>query len=177
MTEATRATNPVQVRVWLPREVKVDDHVDRDDVNTSSEDVRGNETTRLTSFEVVENAVSVTLVHPRVNKEARVAQLTDLTRQQFYSLRAIAEDDSLGDVELSEERVQAVQLLTFFEERIVLGQTFQGQLIRYLDVLRIWHIALLELPYFDRVGCTEQANLAVLGTHLKDLLHDLLKLA
>lgn len=71
--------------------------------------------------------VTIALVHPRVNKEAGEAELGNFASQQFDSLGRVAEDDSLGDVQLAEERVQAVQLLPLFQVGIVLRQPLQGQ--------------------------------------------------
>ena len=78
VTKPARTTDSVQVSIGLPREVEVDDHVDRNDIDTTRKHIRGNQATRLTLLEVVENPVSITLVHLGVNEEARVAKLTDL---------------------------------------------------------------------------------------------------
>ena len=59
-----------------------------------------------------------------MNEEAGVAELTDLASQQLDSLRAIAKDDSLRDVKLREESVEAVELLALLQESIVLRQSF-----------------------------------------------------
>ena len=121
--------------------------------------------------------IPVTLVHARVNEEARVAELTDLAGQKLDSFRAVAEDDCLGDVELGKEGVQAVKLLSFLQEGVVLCESLQSQLIRDLDVLGVGDVALLELTNFDWICCTEKANLAVLRAHFQNLLHDLLELS
>ena len=42
VTEPTRTTDSMQVSVRLPGEIEVDDHVDRDDIDTAGEYVRGN---------------------------------------------------------------------------------------------------------------------------------------
>ena len=57
MTESTGTTNPMQVGIRLTREIKVDDNVDGDDVDTAREDIRGDQATSLTSLEVVEDSV------------------------------------------------------------------------------------------------------------------------
>ena len=43
-----------------------------------------------------------------MNEEARVAELTDLSGQKLDSLRTIAENDCLGNVELGKQGVQTV---------------------------------------------------------------------
>ena len=45
-------------------EVKVDDNIDRDDIDSTSEQVCADETACLTIFEVVEDPVPVCLSHP-----------------------------------------------------------------------------------------------------------------
>jgi len=167
----------VQVGVWLAWEVEVDDHIHRDDIDTASEHIRRDEASCLTTLEVVENAISVSLIHARVNEEAAVAELADFLGEHLDSLGAVAENDGLRDVELGEERVEAVELLALLQEGVVLGQTLQRQLISNLDVLGSWHVALLERADLYGVSRTEQANLAIDGHHLQNLLNHLLELA
>ena len=59
MTESTGTTNPMQVGIRLTREIKVDDNVDGDDVDTAREDIRGDQATSLTSLKVVEDSVHI----------------------------------------------------------------------------------------------------------------------
>ena len=59
VTESTGTTNPMQVGIRLTREIKVDDNVDGDDVDTAREDIRGDQATSLTSLEVVEDSVHI----------------------------------------------------------------------------------------------------------------------
>ena len=90
-----------------------------------------------------------------MNEEARIAELTDLSGQKFDSLRTIAKDDCLGNVELCKESVEAVELLPFLQESVVLSQSLQSQLIRDLNVLRFGDVALLELTNFDWISRAE----------------------
>ena len=177
VTEPTGTTDSVQVRIGLSREVEVDDNVDRDDIDTSGKHIRGNQATRLSLLEIVENPVSVTLVHLGVNEEARVAKLTDFARKQLNTLCTIAEDDRLRDVKLSEKGVEAVQLLFLLEEGVVLRETLQSELVSDLNVLGLGHIALLEVANLYRVGRREKADLAIVRHHFQNLLDYLLELA
>ena len=95
-----------------------------------------------------------------MNEETRVAQLADFTGQQLDSLCTIAENDCLRDIKLGEKSIQAVELLTFFKESIVLGKALKCQFVSDLDVLGLWDIPLLELSDLDWVGHTEKTNLA-----------------
>ena len=56
VTKAARATNPVKVGVRLAWEVKIDDNVDRNDIDTTCKNVGRNQATSLTTLEVVENS-------------------------------------------------------------------------------------------------------------------------
>ena len=57
-----------------------------------------------------------------MDEETRVSQLADFTSQKLHSLGTIAENDCLRDIKLSEESIQAMELLSFFKESIVLGK-------------------------------------------------------
>ena len=111
-----------------------------------------------------------------MDEEAAVAQLADLLGEELDALSTITENDSLGNVKLGEESVEAVQLLALLQEGVVLREALQGQLISDLDVLRAWHVALLEGANLDWVSCAKEANLAIHGHHLKDLLNHFLEL-
>ena len=56
--EPATSTDPVQVRLCVLREVKVQHHVHCLDIDTSREDVRAHEDTCLSVLEVVENPKS-----------------------------------------------------------------------------------------------------------------------
>ena len=52
----------------------------------------------------MEDSVSVCLEHLRVRVEARVAELGNLLGQQLHSVRRVAKDDRLVDLELRREQ-------------------------------------------------------------------------
>ena len=68
-----------------------------------------------------------------------------------------------------------MQLLPLLQEGIILGETLECQLLSNLDVLRLWHVPLLERADLHGVGCAKESYLAVIRHHLKDLLDDLLE--
>ncbi len=88
------------------------------------------------SYEIDYLPVSVSLVHLRVDKEAGVAKLANLAGKKLYTLGTVAKNDCLRNVQLGEQSVEAVELLTLLQKGVVLGQTLQSQLICNLDVLR-----------------------------------------
>ena len=102
--------------------------------------------------------------------------MADLASQELHSLCTVAENDGLRDVQLGEQGVQAVELLTLLEECIELGQTLQRELVGDFEVLGVGDVALLEVADLDRVRCTEKTDLPVSWHHLKNVLDDLLEL-
>lgn len=77
----------------------------------------------------MEHLVPVLLVHFGVNEETRVAKLCYLLGKQLHSLHRVAEDDALVDLELGEECVETMDLLSLFNIGVVLGHTLQRKLI------------------------------------------------
>lgn len=159
----------MQVSLRIPRVVKVDHHVDCVDVDASSEQVSRDETASVALLEVVVDPVSVLLIHPRMDVEAAVAQRVDLLRQQFDSLPSVAEDDGLRDLELVEERREAVELLFLLEVGVILCQAFQCELVTRSDEERLLYEPLLEALDLLGVSGAEQPNLG-LGHQLDYLL-------
>ncbi len=121
--------------------------------------------------------ITVSLVHFGVNEEAGVAELANLASQQLNTLCTITEDDGLRNIKFREKSVQTVELLSFFQESVVLCQSLQRQLFSDLDVLGLRHVSLLEVADFHRISGAKKCDLAVIGHHLENLLDNLLKLA
>lgn len=145
MTETTGTTNPMQIRLCILGEVKVDNNVDRLDIDTSRQQIRANEIAAHAIAEVVEHAVTVLLKHAGMRVEARVAQFSDLLRQQLDTVCGIAENDGLIDLELGEESVQAMNLLLFFDKSIELCDTTQSEFVHEIDLIRVSHVLVLEV--------------------------------
>jgi hypothetical protein len=123
MSKTTRSSNSMQVGLSILREVEVDNDINRNDIDTTCEQVRAHKTASFSVLEVVENSVPVSLLHSGMNEEAGVAKLVNLLSEQFYSLGSVAEDDSLTNVQLREQGVQAVELLPLFQVGVVLRKT------------------------------------------------------
>ena len=56
MAEPTRTADSVQVSVGLAWEIKVDNNVDGDNVNTTGKNIWGDQTASLTTLEIMENS-------------------------------------------------------------------------------------------------------------------------
>jgi len=73
--------------------------------------------------ELVKDAVAVRLLHLGVNVVARIAELGDFLGQKFHAVDRVAENDTLVDLQLSEESVEAVNLLALFDVCVELRDT------------------------------------------------------
>mmetsp|Transcript_11992 Transcript_11992/g.50212 ORF Transcript_11992/g.50212 Transcript_11992/m.50212 type:complete len:251 (+) Transcript_11992:284-1036(+) len=147
--ESPRAPDAVQVRLGVLGEVKVDHDVHALDVDAAGEQVGGHQVAALAVAEVVEHAVAVRLHHLRVDVEARVPELGDLLRQKLDAVHAVAEDDALVDLQLGEERVQAVHFLLLLHKRVVLRDALQRELLHQVDDVRLAQVLVLELLHRD----------------------------
>ena len=83
--------------------------------------------------EVVEHFVPVGLVHLGVDEKTRVPELSDFFSKQLHSLDRVAEYDTLVDLELGEECIETVNLLSFLHVCIVLCDSLQSQFIHQVD--------------------------------------------
>ena len=83
----------------------------------------------------------------------------DLSRQQLDSLCAVAENYGLGDIELREESVQAVELFLLLEVGVKLCETLESEFVSEPYELGVWDIFLLEIADLDGVGCAKHEDL------------------
>ena len=88
----------------------------------------------------MEHPVSVRLGHLGVDVVAAVAELGDLLGEELDPLSGVAEDDALVDLQLGEERVEAVDLLPLLHEGVVLGDALEGELIHQVDLVGVAHV-------------------------------------
>lgn len=100
MSETSGSANSVQVGLCHLGEIEINNNVHSLYIDTSREEIRADQIPAQPRSEVMENAISVRLLHLGVDVVAAVAKLGDLFRQQFDTLCRIAEDDRLVDLEL-----------------------------------------------------------------------------
>ena len=103
-----------------------------------------------------------------MNIEARVSKLSDLLGKKFDTFCILAEDDGLIDVQLGEERVQAVQFLSFLQVGVELGDSLERELLHQIYEFGVWHILLLERSNGHWVSSWEKRNLLILWHDVKD---------
>ena len=170
VTETSGTSDSVQVGFGVLREVKVDDNVDSLDVNTTGQKIRADQVAHGSGAEIVEYPVAGMLKHLGVGVEARVAQLGDLLREQLNTGRAVAEDDGLVDLQLAEQGVETVDLLLLLNERVVLGNSAERQLVHQVDLVRVAHVLVFERLHNIGEGCREKHDLPILRVELQKLL-------
>merc|ERR1711988_780850 len=126
-TEAARATDAVDVVLDVAGEVVVDDEGDLLHINTTSEEVSGDEDTRRASAELVHDDVTLLLGGFSVGgRDGKVLGAHLLS--EFVDLSAgVAEDDGLGDGEGLVEVAEGVELvLLAVYHDVELLDTFKG---------------------------------------------------
>jgi hypothetical protein len=80
VTETSRTTDSVKVRFTILGEIKVDDDIHRLNIDTSGEEIRRYQVPCSFIAELVENPVSVRLLHLGMNIIAGVAKFGDFLR-------------------------------------------------------------------------------------------------
>eukprot|EP00760_Papus_ankaliazontas_P008881 PhM_4_TR13942/c4_g1_i1/m.5384 len=173
VSEATAATDTVEVRLGVLREVEVDDDVHGLDVNAAGDKVTAHKVAALALAEVVEDAVAVLLEHAGVDVVAGVPQLRDLLGQELDAVDAVAEDDGLVDLETREERVQAVDLLALLDVGVELGDTDERELVHEVDLEGVLHVLVAEVLNRHGEGGREEQRLALLANVVEDVVHEL----
>lgn len=73
VAKTSGTTDTVKIGLGILREVKVNHHIDRLNINTTGQQVRADQVTTHAVAEVMEHAITVLLEHPSVRVEARIA--------------------------------------------------------------------------------------------------------
>mmetsp|Transcript_29631 Transcript_29631/g.27086 ORF Transcript_29631/g.27086 Transcript_29631/m.27086 type:complete len:248 (-) Transcript_29631:478-1221(-) len=175
MSESTTSSNSVKIGFSGLGEIEVDDDIYGLDIDTSGAEIRTDETSAVTLSEVVENFISVPLVHSGVNVIAGVVGFDNLLGKQFDSLSRVTEDNSLINVKFREKSVKTMNLLLLFKEDIILGDTLQGQFFHKINNGTIRHPLVLKL--LNNLGESGRIhkNLSVIGHQSQELFDDRLE--
>ena len=105
-----------------------------------------------------------------MDEEAGVAKLVNFLSKKFDSLCSVAENDCLRNVQLAEESVKTVQLLSLFKKGVVLGQTLESKLVGNADENGVGHMVFHKIFDLDRVSSTVHHNLPIVVHHGKNVL-------
>ena len=123
VSKAAGTTNAVKIRFGILGEVKVDDNVDRLNIDTTGQEIGTDQIAHGALAEIVEHSVASVLEHLSVRVEARVAQFRDFLSEKLHPSRTVTEDDGLVDLQLGEQSVQAMNLLLLLDKSVVLSDT------------------------------------------------------
>lgn len=170
---------PVDVVFTDARQVVVDDERDLLDVNTTSQQVSGDQDTRRSTAELLHDHVTLALIHFSVHgRDSEVlgghvfGELVDLAT-------GVAENNGLRDAQGVVQVAQCSQLpLLLLDVDVELTDTFQGQLFLLdQDADGVTHEVLAHFEYFGRHGSRQEDDLHVIGQLLEDLLDLVLETA
>ena len=120
----------------------------------------------------MEYRITLLLTHLCVDEITRVAELDNLLSQELDSHRRIAEDNRLGDVELTEKSIEAMDFMLLVDIAVVLGDTFEGELVHDIDGFAALEVFLDEAFDLHWISSWEKHDLARLGEEIDDLLND-----
>lgn len=112
-----------------------------------------------TIAELVKHAVSVSLLHLGVNVITRIAKFRNLLGKQFHTVDRVAKYNTLVDFQLGKQGVQAVDLLSFLNISIKLGDTAERKFFHEVDAVGAWNKLLAKALDSDREGGTKEADL------------------
>ena len=153
MSETARTTDTMQIRLCVLGEIEVDNDVHSLNVDTSGQQIRADKVAAHAVAEVVEYAITIMLQHTCMRIETRVSKFSDLLCKKLDTVRGIAENDGLVDLQLVEESVQAVHLLLLLNKGIVLCDTAESQFVHEIDLVRGVHMLVL---HYVRLCCVAQ---------------------
>jgi len=178
-SETTGTTDSVQVVLDVRRQVVVDDQGDLLDIDTTGQQIGGDQDTGGTGSELTHNTVTVHLVQLSVHDGDGEVTLGHLLGQPVHFPAGVAVDDGLGDGQGLVEIAQSVQLPLFLLDRDVeLTDTLEGKLVLlHEDTDRVAHELGSELQYIRGHGGGEEGNLDARRQAFEDVIDLLLETA
>ena len=175
VTESSRPSNTVKVRLGVLGEVKVDNDVHTLNIDTAREEIGRHEVTRTAVAEFVEDAVTIGLLHLGMYVEAGVSQLGDFLGEELDAVDRVAEDDGLVNLQLGKKSIEAVDLLPFLDVGVELGDTPKGELLHQIDRVGFGDVLLAEFLDGHGEGSAEEAYLMRLVAEVDNFLEDWLE--
>lgn len=172
MSKTARTANAMKIGFGILGEVKVDDNVNGLDIDTTGKEIRADEIAAHSVTEVMENTVSMRLLHLCMRIEAGIAKFGDLFGQKLDTIGRVTEDDGLVDLELGEKGVEAMHFLSFFDESVVLSNTTEGEFLHEVNLVGRVHVLILEILDDHRESRAKEHDLSVGGHKIEKLFHD-----
>lgn len=171
-SETAGSTDSMDVVLLLERKLVVNDESDLLDINTSCEQIGGDQYSGCTSSELLHDGISLDLVHFTVHGGNCEVVLVHLFLQVEYSLLGVAVDQGLVDIKIGIEIKEDLDLPFFLlDSDVVLTDTLECQVLT-LDQNLLWvaHEVLSQRQDVVGHGGREQGNLDVPWEELENIL-------
>ena len=75
-----------------------------------------------------------------------------------------------------EERVQTMDLLSFLNESVVLGDAFQGQFVHQIDFVGLFHVFTNEIVDRQWKGGRKQHHLTIVGHTVEEIIQQVIEI-
>lgn len=137
MTKPSWPPNTVEICLSIFGKVEIDDNVHALNVNSTCEKVGCDKVASGTIAKLMKDTITIRLLHLGVDIVAGIAKLGDFLREQFDAVDGVAENDGLVDLQFGEKGVEALNLLSFLDVSIELGDTAEGELVHEINGVRI----------------------------------------
>ncbi len=126
--ESTTTTDTVNVVLAVGRKIVVDDQRDLLNINTTSQQVSGNQNTRRTRAELLHDHITLSLLHVAVHGRDSEVASGEFVGEPVDLSSGVAEDDGLSDGDGFVEIRECIQLPFFLlDSDVELLDTFEGQ--------------------------------------------------
>lgn len=172
-TETATTTDTVDVVLTVGGKVVVDDQRNLLDVDTTSQQVSGDEDTRGAGAELLHDKVTLGLVHVTVHGRDGEIAGSELVGEPVDLSAGVAEDNSLGDGDCLVQIGQGVELpLLLLDGNVELLDTLKGKLILlHQDTDGVTHELGGDLENVLGHGGGQQNNLGGLRQQLEDVVN------
>ena len=170
-TETTTTTDTVNVVLTVGGKVVVDDQGDLLDIDTTGQQVSGNQDTGRTRAELLHDNITLALFHVTVHGRDSEVTGSELVGEPVDLSAGVAEDDGLGDGDGLVEVRESVELpLLLLNSNVELLDTLKGKfLLLDQDTDGVTHELGGHLQDVLGHGGRKQGNLGGLGEKLEDV--------
>lgn len=170
-TETTTTTDTMDVVLTVGGQVVVDDQGNLLDVDTTGQQVSGDQDTRRTGTELLHDNVTLGLFHISVHGRDSEVTGSELVGEPVDLAAGVAEDDGLGDGDGLIKIGEGVKLPLFLlNGNVELLDTFEGELVLLdKDTDGVAHELGGDLEDVLGHGGGEKDNLGGLGEELEDV--------
>jgi hypothetical protein len=171
--------SPMNIVLANTRQIIINDERHLLNVNTTSEQVSGDEDTRRSRTELLHDHVTLSLIHLTVHSRHGEVLGGHLFGELIDLAAGVAEDDGLSDTQRIVQVTECAKLpLLLLDVDVELTDTLKGQLLLLDENPNgITHEVLADLEHLWWHGGREQDHLHVIGKLLEDLLDLILETA